>query len=157
MPTDFRRKEIIIVAKQIHSPIIMVRLALAAALLVATSNAFIVAPPKLAANGVGAPRRHVLQMSSEGGGEQPPQSPTEETVEEQVQDMKEEIPQEKEEDPEITALKQEIASLESTLKASQQNIQYQNEKLEQYSKAGYTRRVAEMETMRRARSVCPNE
>jgi hypothetical protein len=58
------------------------------------------------------------------------------------------------ENPEIMALKQEIASLESTLKASQQNIAYQNEKLEQYSKAGYARKVAEMETMRRARSVC---
>jgi molecular chaperone GrpE (heat shock protein) len=140
----------------------MVRLALAVSLLVATSNAFIVAPRKLAANAVrvvGAPllRQHpgvLLQMSSEGEQKQP-QSPTEETLEEE-EEVEQEVEQVKEEqvkeNPEITALKQEIASLESTLKASQQNIAYQTEKLEQYSKAGYARRVAEMETMRRARS-----
>jgi flagellar motor protein MotB len=143
---------------------LMVRLALAVSLLVATSNAFIVAPPKLAANAVvGAPllRQHprvLLQMSSEGEQKQP-QSPTEETLEEEEEEeVEQEVEQVKEEqvkeNPEITALKQEIASLESTLKASQQNIAYQTEKLEQYSKAGYARRVAEMETMRRARSVC---
>lgn len=95
-------------------------------------------------------------MSSEGEQKQP-QSPTEETLEEE-EEVEQEVEQVKEEqvkeNPEITALKQEIASLESTLKASQQNIAYQTEKLEQYSKAGYARRVAEMETMRRARSVC---
>jgi glucan-binding YG repeat protein len=57
------------------------------------------------------------------------------------------------EDPEMVALKQEIANLESALKAKQNELSYQEEQLDYYSKAGYARKVAEMETMRRSRSV----
>lgn len=57
------------------------------------------------------------------------------------------------EDPEVVALKEAIADLERTLKEKQSTIQYLKEQAEQYSKSGYARKVAEMETMRRARSV----
>ena len=57
------------------------------------------------------------------------------------------------EDPEVTALKEEIANLESELKSKKANLSYQLDQAEEYSKAGYARTVAEMENMRRARSV----
>ncbi|CAJ1955349.1 unnamed protein product [Cylindrotheca closterium] len=56
------------------------------------------------------------------------------------------------EDPEVTALKQEIANLESDLKAKQSTLSYTQNQVDEYSKGGYARKVAEMETMRRARS-----
>jgi hypothetical protein len=63
----------------------------------------------------------------------------------------EELPKE---DSEMVALKQEIADLESALKAKQRELSHQQDQvLDQYSKAGYARKVAEMETMRRSRSV----
>jgi hypothetical protein len=65
-------------------------------------------------------------------------------------DEKEEEPQE---DPEITALKEEIAALEATLKTKRSTLSYTQDQSEEYSKGGYARKVAEMENMRRARSV----
>lgn len=65
-------------------------------------------------------------------------------------DEKEEEPQE---DPEITALKEEIAALEATLKTKRSTLSYTQDQAEEYSKGGYARKVAEMENMRRARSV----
>lgn len=56
------------------------------------------------------------------------------------------------EDPEVTALKEEIANLESELKSKKSNLQYQLDQAEEYSKTGYARSVAEMENMRRART-----
>jgi hypothetical protein len=58
-----------------------------------------------------------------------------------------------EEDPAITALKEQIATLESTLKSKQSSLRYAQDQAEEYSKAGYARKVAEMENMRRMRSV----
>mmetsp|Transcript_41060 Transcript_41060/g.118045 ORF Transcript_41060/g.118045 Transcript_41060/m.118045 type:complete len:256 (+) Transcript_41060:125-892(+) len=56
------------------------------------------------------------------------------------------------EDPEVSALKQEIADLESELKAKKTTLSYSLDQVEEYSKAGYARAVAEMENMRRVRS-----
>lgn len=77
---------------------------------------------------------------------------TEARAEESVQ---EEQPQEEEpaEDPELVAIKEEIAQLESTLKDKRRELAYVSDKAEEYSKSGYARKVAEMENMRRARSV----
>ena len=58
-----------------------------------------------------------------------------------------------EEDPELRTLKEEIAELESTLKSKRTTLAYTNDAVEEYSKAGYARKVAEMENMRRIRSV----
>lgn len=75
------------------------------------------------------------------------------TVEEETtEEPAEETETEPEEDPEITSLKQEIANLESTLKAKQSTLNYAKDQAETYSKAGYARKVAEMENMRRLRS-----
>lgn len=57
------------------------------------------------------------------------------------------------EDPEVVALKEEIANLESELKSKKSNLSYQLDQVEEFSKAGYARTVAEMENMRRARTV----
>lgn len=57
------------------------------------------------------------------------------------------------EDPELTALKQEIANLESDLKAKQSTLSYTQNQVDEFSKGGYARKVAEMENMRRVRSV----
>mmetsp|Transcript_40062 Transcript_40062/g.96723 ORF Transcript_40062/g.96723 Transcript_40062/m.96723 type:complete len:252 (+) Transcript_40062:117-872(+) len=77
--------------------------------------------------------------------EEPEASAEEPAPEETVE---EEVP----EDPELTALKQEIANLESELKAKQSTLSYTQSQVDEYSKGGYARKVAEMETMRRVRS-----
>jgi len=61
------------------------------------------------------------------------------------------------EDPEVKAIKEEIAELEKTLKEKKSQIQYLQDSAERYSKAGYARKVAEMENMRRTRSVSTSE
>lgn len=60
--------------------------------------------------------------------------------------------EEVQEDPEITALKEEIAELESSLKSKRGTLSYTQDQVDNYSKAGYARKVAEMENMRRIRS-----
>jgi len=57
------------------------------------------------------------------------------------------------EDPEVTALKESIAKLESTLKGKKSKVRYELEQSEEYSKSGYARKVADMENMKRVRSV----
>lgn len=57
------------------------------------------------------------------------------------------------EDPEVTALKESIAELEATLADKKSKLQYELEKCEEYSKSGYARKVADMENMKRVRSV----
>jgi molecular chaperone GrpE (heat shock protein) len=57
------------------------------------------------------------------------------------------------EDPEVVAIKEEIAQLESELKSKQSTLQYAQDQVEEYSKGGYARKVAEMENMRRVRKV----
>ena len=68
-------------------------------------------------------------------------------------DAAEEEPEEPPEDPEVTALKESIAELESTLADKKSKLQYELEKCEEYSKSGYARKVADMENMKRVRSV----
>ena len=57
------------------------------------------------------------------------------------------------EDPEVTALKESIAELEGTLADKKSKLQYELERCEEYSKSGYARKVADMENMKRVRSV----
>ena len=57
------------------------------------------------------------------------------------------------EDPEVTALKESIAALEATLADKKSKLQYELEQCEEYSKSGYARKVADMENMKRVRSV----
>jgi len=57
------------------------------------------------------------------------------------------------EDPEVTALKESIATLEATLADKKSKLQYELEQCEEYSKSGYARKVADMENMKRVRSV----
>lgn len=57
------------------------------------------------------------------------------------------------EDPEVTALKESIAELEATLADKKSKLQYELEQCEEYSKSGYARKVADMENMKRVRSV----
>lgn len=65
----------------------------------------------------------------------------------------EEEEQPAEEDPELVALKEEIAKLEADLKEKRRQVEYTSDQADEYSQAGYARKVAEMENMRRARSV----
>jgi hypothetical protein len=58
-----------------------------------------------------------------------------------------------EEDPALTALKQEIADLESAVKAKTRQVSVAQEQAERYTQSGYARRVAEVENMRRLRKV----
>jgi len=53
----------------------------------------------------------------------------------------------------VTALKKEIELLEQDLKAKKSSLMYSQNQVEEYSKAGYARAVAEMENMRRVRVV----
>ena len=84
-------------------------------------------------------RRSKLFMSEEGGEETPAEG------EESVEEI--------EEDPELKALKDEIAELEKTFGEKKSALEYALEQCEEYSKTGYARKVAEMENMRRVRSV----
>ena len=57
------------------------------------------------------------------------------------------------EDPEVVRIKEEIANLESALKSKRLAVADMSDRADEMSKAGYARKVAEMENMRRARSV----
>jgi molecular chaperone GrpE (heat shock protein) len=57
------------------------------------------------------------------------------------------------EELDVAALKAEIAEYEKTLAAKKSALQYTLDQCEEYSKTGYARKVAEMENMRRVRSV----
>jgi hypothetical protein len=54
---------------------------------------------------------------------------------------------------EVTALKDEIAALETSLKAQRRKVMQVSDEADEYTKSGYARQVAAMENMRRARSV----
>jgi hypothetical protein len=54
---------------------------------------------------------------------------------------------------EVAALKDEIAALESSLKAQRRKVMQVSDEADEYTKSGYARQVAAMENMRRARSV----
>jgi hypothetical protein len=55
--------------------------------------------------------------------------------------------------PAITSLKEEIAKLELDVRSSRRQLANINDEAEEFTKTGYARKVAEMENMRRARSV----
>ncbi len=57
------------------------------------------------------------------------------------------------ENAEVTAIKEEIAKLEEQLKQKHREIITVKDMAEEFSKVGYARKVAEMENMRRFRSV----
>lgn len=57
------------------------------------------------------------------------------------------------EELELAALKAEIGEFEKSLAAKKSALQYALDQCEEYSKTGYARKVAEMENMRRVRSV----
>jgi molecular chaperone GrpE (heat shock protein) len=80
--------------------------------------------------------------SGEGGAEEP-----------QGEQAPEEQEHQRKEDPELKALKEEIAALEKTFGEKKSALEYALEQCEEYSKTGYARKVAEMENMRRVRSV----
>jgi molecular chaperone GrpE (heat shock protein) len=58
------------------------------------------------------------------------------------------------EDPAVTQVKEEIAKLEQDAKNARRQLANINDEADDFSKTGYARKVAEMENMRRARSVC---
>ena len=60
---------------------------------------------------------------------------------------------EAEEDPELTALKEAIATAEMALKAARRQRADVGDRADDFTATGYARKVAEMENMRRARSV----
>lgn len=86
---------------------------------------------------------------SQEGGEDVEGVSAEELSSEEVEDDLEETS----EDPEVAALKEEIALLEAQLKTKKSSLSYALDQIDEYSKAGYARAVAEMENMRRVRSV----
>jgi flagellar motility protein MotE (MotC chaperone) len=129
----------------------MIRVAISALLLtVSICDAFVV--PSQSISFVVSRKSVGLYAAAEG--EQQPESETKEPVfAETTSDKDQEEDEETEPEDEVTFLKQEIADLETILKAKQLLVEYHQEKVEQYSKDGYARKVAEMETMRRSRAV----
>ena len=98
----------------------------------------------------------VLNLSAEDeAAEEPPSDDAagEEASSDDTEASAAEEEQEPQEDPEITALKESIAELERTLKSKRSSLQYALDQVDEYSKSGYARKVAEMENMRRVRSV----
>lgn len=77
----------------------------------------------------------------------------EESDESSTIDENEEEEQEPEEDPEITAMKKEIDELESLLKQKNRDLNNMERMAEEYTKGGYARKVAEMESFRRRQSM----
>ena len=57
------------------------------------------------------------------------------------------------EDSSLAMMKKEIEQLEQDLKAKKSSLMYAQDQVEEYSKSGYARAVAEMENMRRVRLV----
>lgn len=57
------------------------------------------------------------------------------------------------EDPDVKALKEEIAKLEAQLAEEKSKLEAALDECEEYSKTGYARKVADMENMKRVRSV----
>ena len=97
-----------------------------------------------------AAQRGIPLFMTESADDESPAPET--TTEDAVEDVADE-PQEEEEDPELKALKDEIAQLEQTLKDKRRTLAGTRDKADEYTKTGYARKVAEMENMRRARSV----
>ena len=122
----------------------MTRVFLLAIALLAHASAFVVRSPSAKL------RAPLLFMS-----EQPPSADDQPTPEEtpEAAAAAEQQPEEIPEDPEITALKEDIKRLESELQQKRRDLAYTSDRADEYSQSGYARKVAEMENMRRARTV----
>lgn len=119
-----------------------------------------------AASAEGSPTEdeQVEQVEAELTDEEPKASSDEEEAEEGEEssspsDEEEEEPEETEpeEDPEITALKESISSLESQLKQKNRELNTIERTAEEYTKGGYARKVAEMESFRRTKSAASTD
>ncbi len=95
----------------------------------------------------------VLRSSAEN--EEVAATEGEEEVTEVVAEVaaEEEEEQQPEEDPEVTALKEEIAELEKTLKDKNRDLNSIDSMVDKYSKEGYARKVAELDQLRKMRRV----
>lgn len=135
-------------------------------LVAATTHAFVVLPSRCILSSSSSPvvsarndsPKYVPRYMTEGNSAEAEQEETSaedhaavgEQEEPQEEQEEEEPPQE---DPELVALKEEIASLESKIKETRRKTMAVSDRADEYSKEGYARKVAEMENMRRARSV----
>ena len=109
-------------------------------------DAFVIARPNFSSQR----SLQVLRMSSdEGNSDMEAAAANEPDVIQQQQQQPPPPP----EDPELTALKEEIAKQEATLKEKRRELAYTSDQADDFSQAGYARKVAEMENMRRAKSV----
>jgi len=72
-----------------------------------------------------------------------------EADEKEEEEEEEEV--ESEEDAALRELKEKIAKMEATLNEKKSTLQYTSDKADEFSQAGYARKVAEMENMRRIR------
>lgn len=80
------------------------------------------------------------------------ESSTDETAEEA-----EEEEEETEEEKELKALKEEITNLENSLKQKNRDLNNIERMSEEYTKGGYARKVAEMESFRRSKSIASTD
>jgi flagellar motility protein MotE (MotC chaperone) len=94
-----------------------------------------------------------LLMSEEDQQQEEEEETTTSSSDDSKDDEKEEEEKKPEDSPEVKDLKEKIAKLESTLAEKKSSLQYNLEQVEEYSKSGYARKVAEMENMKRVRSV----
>ena len=69
------------------------------------------------------------------------------------EEAEEEAEKEPEEDPEITSLKEQISTLESQLKQKNRDLNNIQSLSDNYTKGGYARKVAEMESFRRSQNA----
>lgn len=69
------------------------------------------------------------------------------------EEAEEEGEKEPEEDPEITSLKEQISTLESQLKQKNRDLNNIQSLSDNYTKGGYARKVAEMESFRRSQNA----
>jgi molecular chaperone GrpE (heat shock protein) len=65
--------------------------------------------------------------------------------------------EESKEDPEVTAIKEEIAALEAKIKSRRNDLASVVDSVEKYSKAGYARKVAEMDQIRKMRGAASKD
>lgn len=83
------------------------------------------------------------------------ESSTDETAEEAEEEVEEE--EETEEEKEIKALKEEITNLENSLKQKNRDLNNIERMSDEYTKGGYARKVAEMESFRRSKSIASTD
>lgn len=111
--------------------------------------------PSIISNGSEISRENVIMFATEGEA-----TPDESTADEEItseESSEEETSSDDEttssEEDEVEAIKKTIAELETTLKNKNREINNVEKLGEQYTEAGYARKVAEMESYRRSRSA----